>query len=379
MHFSRRGFFFGTFGLATASFLPTQALGKREPIHNEFSPNVLMMNESVVGPSREAMLAISGRNNRLDSYGYHELQLRALRMRIARDTGLPSDFVCLSAGSQAAIHDLVAALAEKRQLVVTEPEYREPALRARACKLRVSQSSPDSNFSVDLRALRCAIEVPSIVYISNPQLPLGRFVARQQLENFLTELPKDAFLVLDECYIQFLGKDYSGKSAANLVTKFSNLAVLRTFSKIYGLASLRVGYFLLHPDTQRRYLPLLWKSERHVAADSALAARAALDDTAHLEAAWRETDKRRDEMADFALRNKIRMMDGRTNFVTFLVGRRMDLQKIDQEMRPYLVSRGHLRQDTYIRAALKDRRALDFFKTKIEKILQTPNRVEATV
>ena len=107
---------------------------------------------------------------------------------------------------------------------------------------------PAIAFGHDPDGMRAAI-VPDtrIVFIANPNNPTGTFVFGPALERFLASVPDDVLVVLDEAYNEYLEPEVRYDSVAWLA-RFPNLVISRTFSKIYGLAGLRVGYALAHPD-----------------------------------------------------------------------------------------------------------------------------------
>ncbi|ATE59346.1 histidinol-phosphate transaminase [Thauera sinica] len=107
---------------------------------------------------------------------------------------------------------------------------------------------PAKNFGHDLDAMAAAIAADTrIVFIANPNNPTGTFVPGTQLEAFLQKVPRDVLVVLDEAYTEYLAEDQRYDAIAWL-DRFPNLLVSRTLSKAYGLAGLRVGYAIAHPD-----------------------------------------------------------------------------------------------------------------------------------
>ncbi|MCW5568502.1 MAG: histidinol-phosphate transaminase [Dokdonella sp.] len=107
---------------------------------------------------------------------------------------------------------------------------------------------PARNFGHDLDAMAAAIAPDTrIVFIANPNNPTGTFLPGMEIEAFLKEVPTDVLVVLDEAYTEYLADDQRYDSIAWL-ERFPNLLVSRTLSKAYGLAGLRVGYAIAHPD-----------------------------------------------------------------------------------------------------------------------------------
>jgi len=132
------------------------------------------------------------------------------------------------------------------------------------------------DYGHDLAAMRSAVTKKTrIVFIANPNNPTGTFVPARELEAFLTSLPPEVVTVLDEAYNEYLPEESRSDSIAWLA-RFPNLVVTRTFSKVYGLAGLRVGYALAAPgvaDLMNRV-----RQPFNVNSISLAAATAALDD-----------------------------------------------------------------------------------------------------
>ena len=107
---------------------------------------------------------------------------------------------------------------------------------------------PLRNFTHDLEAMADAITPATrIVFLANPNNPTGTIVFREQWEEFLAAVPRDVIIVMDEAYAEFVEDARYPDALADLRGEHL-LIVLRTFSKIYGLAGLRVGYGVAHPD-----------------------------------------------------------------------------------------------------------------------------------
>jgi histidinol-phosphate aminotransferase len=108
-------------------------------------------------------------------------------------------------------------------------------------------AAPAKNFAHDLSAMRSAIrEDTRVVWIANPNNPTGTFLPYDDLKAFITSLPKDMIVVLDEAYNEYLSPALRIDTTAWL-SEFDNLVITRTFSKIYGMAGLRIGFALCSP------------------------------------------------------------------------------------------------------------------------------------
>ena len=108
--------------------------------------------------------------------------------------------------------------------------------------------APASAYGHDLQAMHERITANTrVIWIANPNNPTGTWLRKDALYDFIRELPTKIILVLDEAYTEYVGEE-AYPDGSQWLKEFPNLVVIRTFSKAYGLASLRVGYALSHPD-----------------------------------------------------------------------------------------------------------------------------------
>ena len=120
-----------------------------------------------------------------------------------------------------------------------------------------------------------------VVFIANPNNPTGTWLKTAELEAFLAAVPEQVIVVVDEAYGEYVGPEADCPNALHWIDRFPNLIVTRTFSKAYGLAGLRVGYAVSHPQVA----DLLNRVRQpfNVNSLALVAAAAALDDVNHLE------------------------------------------------------------------------------------------------
>lgn len=174
------------------------------------------------------------------------------------------------------------------------------------------------NFGHDLDAMAAAIEPQTrLVFIANPNNPTGTFVPGAELEAFLAKVPRHVLVVLDEAYTEYLAPEQRYDSIAWLA-RFPNLLVSRTFSKAYGLAGLRVGYAIAHPEVAD--LMNRVRQPFNVSSVALAAAEAALDDDEFL-ARSAEVNRRGMAQLVAAFRELgLEWIPSAGNFVTFKVG-----------------------------------------------------------
>ncbi|MCE7928667.1 MAG: histidinol-phosphate transaminase [Dehalococcoidia bacterium] len=196
----------------------------------------------------------------------------ALREAIAEYAGVTPGQVVAGAGADDLI-DVIIRLAGPGTIVTATPTFGMYGFLAKIAGARVVESPRGANFEPGLAAIERAVDGGArVVFLASPNNPTGNLLSRAEVERLCR---MDALVVIDEAYIEF-----SGDSAAPLLDEHSNLVILRTFSKWAGLAGLRVGYSLSHPDLARLMMGIKQPYNVSVAADAA--ARAALEHRAQI-------------------------------------------------------------------------------------------------
>lgn len=239
-------------------------------------------NENPYGPSpaaRQAILASAGNAPR-----YAEENLQELKRKIAAREGVDVAQVTIGAGSGELLKlcGLVGLLdGAGGEIVASRPTYEELPEFAAALGLGLAWVAPDAQLRHDLAAMRAAItDRTRVVYVCNPNNPTGAAVTSEALSAFVRSVPARVLVVVDEAYIDFV--DQPGvASMISLVRETPNLVVLRTFSKIHGLAGLRIGYGISPLPVAKRFAGLWLTWPNTTGLDAAIAS---YDDAAFLRA-----------------------------------------------------------------------------------------------
>ncbi len=206
----------------------------------------LASNENPLGPSPRALEAIrktlDGLHRYPDGHGYY------LRRKLAEFHGVDPECLILGAGST----DLIELVA--KTFLISADEAVTSASSFYIYKLAIEEMGarlievPLRDMGFDLAAVARAVTPRTkVVYLANPNNPTGTFFTAAELDRLLDALPPRVLVVLDEAYYQYVQKpEYS--RALDYVREGKNVLVLRTFSKVYGLAGLRLGYGMGHPE-----------------------------------------------------------------------------------------------------------------------------------
>jgi len=274
----------------------------------------LNRNENAYGPSanviammREAALHAANR--------YPEAEAEALRNKIASLHAVTPEQVILGCGSGEILRMAAEAFAGSRgKVVVSLPTFELMAACARHAGAEVVAVPLSRDYSHDLEAmLACSDATTGLVYICNPNNPTGSITRRQDLETFLGRLPATAYVLIDEAYHHYVGGSSDYASFIDRPVNDSRVIVSRSFSKIYGLAGVRVGYAVAAPETAR--LLASYRLPDGVNVVAATAAVTALDDAEHVRMSARRNADDRQEFFNQAIARMLRAIDSHTNFV----------------------------------------------------------------
>jgi histidinol-phosphate aminotransferase len=184
----------------------------------------------------------------LISNRYPESGTPTLVHAIARHHGLPDDEVMVGHGSNEIIDLLVRACAGANENVIFPvPSFIVYHLIAQVCGCE-GIGVPCRDYRLDLSAMRRAVnDRTRAIFLCNPNNPTSTYVSDLEVREFLRDLPPDLFVVMDEAYIDYVdAKDYP--DSMQLRREHPNLVILRTFSKFFAIAGVRVGYAMAHPD-----------------------------------------------------------------------------------------------------------------------------------
>ncbi len=206
----------------------------------------LASNENPLGVSPKARAAIKKALAELARYP--DGNAFELKAALSRRHGVPQECIVVGNGSNDLLELAAGAfLAPGRAAVYSQHAFAVYPLATQARGAR-GIVVPAKNYGHDLEAMLAAITPETrVVFIANPNNPTGTFATGGEIENFLARARRDVAVVVDEAYSEYLPPDLRYDSVS-LLKKYSNFILTRTFSKVYGLAGLRVGFGLMHPD-----------------------------------------------------------------------------------------------------------------------------------
>jgi histidinol-phosphate aminotransferase len=321
--FSRRTFF-KTAGLgaavAASARFPAELLAWGEPSRapEPGGPALLDSNENAYGPF-PSVLALSQPFQGVNRYPDHNGDV--IGARLAERHKVDVSCVVTGCGSTEILRMAAAAFTGPgRKLVMATPTYEALGGYADSVRAEVTLVPLAADFSHDLGAmLKAAASGAGLVYVCNPNNPTASLTPRAEIEDFIRKLPPNTYVLVDEAYHDFVppGADYV--SFLDRPIDDRRLMVARTFSKVYGLAGMRLGYGIAAKDTAAQM-----RKHRLRMSTNVFVLRCALtamdDSTAYKQAVQRNAADRDDFMRQAAARN-LKPIPSSTNFVMMPAGR----------------------------------------------------------
>ena len=274
----------------------------------------LASNENPLGPSPKALAAmqaaLGAANLYPDGGGFY------LREALAKRLDLSRDHLILGAGSNEIIEFLGHAFLDRGDEIVTSEHafivYKLVAAVFGARAIEV----PSPDLRHDLEGIIATITPRTrLIFIANPNNPTGTLAGQEELDRFIERVPPEIVVVFDEAYFEYLDDP---PDTLRFIRAGRNVMTLRTFSKIQGLASLRIGYGIARPEL----IQVLHKTRQpfNVSGLAQAAALAGLDDQAHLRETKRITDEGRDYLQKEFTAMKLQFVPSAANFVLVNVG-----------------------------------------------------------
>jgi histidinol-phosphate aminotransferase len=250
--FLKRGFSRRSFGrlatvLAAGSTLPfynESAMAQLSKVSDVPADAVMInANENPLGPCKEALEALHKVAANGGRYMYGETD--KVQQILADQEGVKLDYVRIYPGSSAPLHQAVLAFTTPdKPLVMGEPGYEAGERAAKFIGSKVVKVPLTKEYAHDVRAMVAAAPNAGLFYVCNPNNPTGTLTSKSDIEWLVANKPAGSVVMIDEAYTHIAGAPFN----TDLVAKDKDVVVLRTFSKIYGMAGLRAGAAIARPD-----------------------------------------------------------------------------------------------------------------------------------
>jgi len=211
---------------------------------NGAPPVMINANENPLGPSQSALAAIDASaltGGRYDANG----GLDKLVALLSQQMGVPEDHIAVYAGSSEPLHFTVLAFSsETKPYVTADPSYEAGMWAAQAAGAKISKWPLTDTYGHDVKAMVAASPTAGVIYICNPNNPTGTLTPKEDIVWAAKNKPAGSVLLIDEAYIHLS----EAPSCIDLVQQGQDVIVLRTFSKVYGMAGIRCGVAFGRPD-----------------------------------------------------------------------------------------------------------------------------------
>jgi len=283
---NRRSLFGIAGGTAALALAPATARAVAPPPPNPLAPPYgaayLMRNENPYGPSPRALKAIA--DNAANGCYYANSGEEALAAAIAGRHGLSPAHILIGAGSSEVLNCATMAFGKgangRGHILAADLTFNPPLRYAETKGTPVQRVPLRADLSQDLDRLAGSVTPETrAVHICNPNNPTGRLIPAAELRALAAALPPSTILILDEAYNE-LTPDPAANTLVDRVRAGDNIIVARTFSKVYGLAGLRIGYAIARPDLIAKMKP--WSMSVGNSVSGLAAALATYDDTEFL-------------------------------------------------------------------------------------------------
>jgi histidinol-phosphate aminotransferase len=283
-------------------------------------PIILSRNENAYGPSQKV---IASMQNSLQFVNrYPDAADKALHERIAQSHSIQPEQMVLGCGSGEILNTCAAAfVGPGKKLITAVPTFEAIGRFAKTLGAEVIEVPLTSNYSHDLSAMLARTGSDTgLIYICNPNNPTASLTARKDLEDFVRKLPATTTVLIDEAYHHFVEPtDANYSSFIDHPMHDDRVIVARTFSKVYGLAGIRVGYAVGSPERIRVLAGLRLKEG--INAVGAHCALVAYDDLDYVQMSEKRNARDRQEFFARAKSRNIQAIPSHTNFAMLQTNR----------------------------------------------------------
>ena len=339
-------------GVAVRWPLDAVAASGAEPVRagQPAGPILLDSNENAYGPSPKVADAIRSASSTVNRYAFRKDA--EVTERIAASHGVKPGQVLFGCGSTELMRAAACAfLGSGRQLIQASPTYEAPEDYARSLGAEVVSVPLDQRHAHDLHAmLDRATAATGLIYICNPNNPTATITPRREIESFIGKLPSTSKVLIDEAYHHYAAPSGMYASFIDRPLGDERVIVIRTFSKVYGLAGLRLGYAVASAATiesMRKFM-----TQNSLNAIVAQVVGTAIDDADSIQKFVKRNADDRQEFFNQAMARMLMPIDSHANFV--MTNTQHHANEVIEHFRQHnvLIGRHFPPMDTYMRVSL---------------------------
>ena len=288
----------------------------------------LASNENPLGPSPHAVQAAA--QSLSDCHRYPDPAARSLRGKLAERFEVKLENIIVGAGSEGILSSIVRVFLEQGDQVLTaDAAFLGFPILCRTRGVEPTMIPLNREYRFDLDAIGDAIcERTKLIYLCNPNNPTGTIFTRNEFDRFMKRVPEHALVIYDEAYCEYAAT--APEFPDSMDYRYDNVITLRTFSKAYGLAGLRVGYGFGHHEL----IECLWKVKLpfEPSGPAQAAAEASLDDMDHLLATLELNEKGQLYLYRELSRLGVRFFPTHANFIMMLFADEGEVMELFVEM-----------------------------------------------
>jgi len=244
-----------------------------------------------------------------------------LRKMIAEFEGVSEDHILIAPGSSDVLEKMaIMHFMNGGNLVAADPAYMSLIKTAMAMKADWKKVRLTDTWAHDLEGMAKAVDKDTkMVYICNPNNPTGTLTDSDDIRDFIRKVATDDTTVfVDEAYLEFL-PDYKSKSMVSMIKEGKNVVVARTFSKVHGMAGLRIGYGVMLPEMLEK-VNAIWRSNMSLCKTSLMGAMASMKDTEFQKMSVKGTAEARQQTMSGLKRLGFEPVPSHTSFMIFPLG-----------------------------------------------------------
>ena len=313
-------------------------------------------------------------NNKHNLNLYPESKPSKLQSIIAKNVGFKMNEknIILGNGSNEVLEFIARlTLNSSTEVIIPKHSFLVYEIISRLQDAKIIVSTPDANknssnyLGINLDSVRNKISSKTrLIFLANPANPTGTYIKLSEIDSFLSSLPQKITVIIDEAYYEYLDPK-KDKSAISLIKKYKNLFVTRSFSKIYGLASLRIGYGISSEKNIEKLK--LYKQPFNTNLFAQKAAEIALNDHRFINESKRNNSIASADLIQLLDKLSIRYLGTYCNFITFEAGRNSKalfehLLKKGIVVRPLI----NYKLSKYLRVSLGTMREMNAFKKQLK-------------
>jgi len=365
--FSRRSFLtLSAAASAAAMFRPmgeAQMASVARPAVHSANAVFIDSNENPLGPCQAAREAASALIPQGGRYSFHLTQ--ELAETFAKSEGLDLEWVNATVGSTPPLGLTVLAFTSPQKSYVTaDPGYEFGMMTAESSGVRVVKVPLTRTHAHDVKAMLAAAPDAGLFYICTPNNPTGTLTPHSDIEYLVANQPKDSVVLVDEAYIHFS----EAPSAIDLVKAGKDVIVLRTFSKLYGMAGLRCGFVIARPELMKKVMQRAGWNPMPVTA--VVAAKASLADAQLIPERRRINTSVRQQTFEWLDRNGYSYIPSASN--CFMLDTKRPGQQVREAMAKenVLVGRIWPVMPTHVRITVGTQEEMEKFQAAFQKVMK---------